>query len=55
MKTAHATAYRNVAHAEKRQAAKELLRIGYAIRTVERMTGLPYITVYRIGNPATKH
>lgn len=40
---------------EKRQAAKELTRMGYSIRTVERMTGLPYITVYRIANPGSKH
>lgn len=39
---------------EKRVAAKELLRMGFAIRTVERMTDLPYITVYRLANPGKK-
>lgn len=46
---------RHCPHAEKKMAARELLRIGYPIRMVERMTGLSYITVYRVANPGLAH
>lgn len=46
---------RSCPHAEKKMAARELVRIGYPLRMVTRMTGLSYITVYRIANPGLAH
>ena len=39
---------------EKRQAARELMRLGYGIRPTSRMTGLPYTTVHSLRNRAPK-
>lgn len=40
---------------EKRAAARILLMSGMPIRQVERITGLAYITCYRIANAGTAH
>lgn len=44
----------NKTYLEKRQAARELMRLGYGIRPVSRMTGLPYTTVHALRNRAPK-
>lgn len=42
------------AYLEKRQAARELMRLGFGVHLTSRVTGLPYTTVHALRNRAAK-